>query len=164
MKKLLLAVLVCIFAVSGSYAALTALHIHTASQGVITLLIADHPTLKFNDDRTLTVTKNDNPNDDPIVLSFEDIDKCEYGDTNDYVNQDGVSETISTTNIALSFVPEGVKFDNIPADACVEVYNISGQLKTVGHPAEGSYTLARETAGHGIYIVRIAGFVVKVSI
>lgn len=164
MKKLITFLFIlCGFCMA--HAALTALHIHTASRGVITLLLADEPVLTFNDDRSMTIETPSAPDTEPIKLDFDDIETCEYGDTNDY--ESDAIENVNDDNtpaITVLLTSSSVTFGNLSDDATVEVYSINGTLALKATPTAESFTIDRSTLPHGVYIVRIGKFVTKLSI
>lgn len=165
MKKLIFAALMLLSAFTMS-AALTALHIHTASRGVVTLLLEDEPELTFNEDRSITVevTSPSAEPTEPINLSFDDVEGCTYGDANDYV-EDGVSSAVvdNDNEIVIHFDGNLVIFDGVPQSLTAEVYSLNG-TKVANVPAmDGTVSLDRSTLGRGVYIVRIGTFVTKLS-
>ena len=76
MKKFLLFVFTLAMCGGPASAALTALHIHTSSHGVITLMLDEQPELTFNDDRSITVAVKADPTVEPVSISFDDVESC----------------------------------------------------------------------------------------
>lgn len=164
MKKLLL-LAIAMWACVTADAALTALHIHTSTHGIVTILLDDEPVLTFNDDRSVTVEVPGDPESEPMRLDFDDIDKCEYGDRNDYVPE-GVNDIVADKAQAITVRADasGVTFGNLPQGATVEIYNLSG-IKVFNAPVcDNTFYLERSSLPHGIYVVRIGDFVTKLSL
>lgn len=163
MKKLLFFIITFMICASASFAAITALHIHTASQGVITLLLENEPELTFNDDRSITVEVKADPTAAPVSISFDDVQSCDYGEKDKY---SGVAKTDvdSGDAICVKIGAEAVVFTGIADNAQVEVYNISGFRVISKASVDGAFTLRRDAVGHGVYIVRIGKFVTKLSL
>lgn len=148
--------------VLGVRGGVEALHIHSTSRGVVTVLLADGPVLTFNNDRSLTVEAPSKPGIEPVVLDFDDIEKCEYGAQGDYSSvREMAGETMSAITVALD--SDGVTFAGIPEGTFVEVYSIQGLPVKSEKSVSGSYRLERSSLGHGVYIVRIGVFVTKLS-
>lgn len=164
MKKTVL-LLVTLLVVLAAKAALTALHIHTASQGVITVLLDNEPTLTFNDNRSVTIETEGDDAQPPVQLDFDDIESCEYGDADDY-KPNGIKSVSNNpvSTITVRIDAAGATFSNIPDNAAVEVYGINGGLIHSVTPQTGICTIARSSLPRGIYIVRIGTFVTKLSL
>ncbi len=164
MKKFLLLVIALLGCFTAN-AALTALHIHTASHGIITLLLEDEPVLTFNDDRSVTIEVKADADQDPIRLDFEDIDSCEYGDEYDYT-PNAVDEIApeETQAVTVRIDGSGVEFGNLPDGADIEVYNLGGVRVLNASTHDNTYYLDRSALSHGVYIVRIGAFVTKLSL
>ena len=163
MKKLFLTLLALSAGALTGFAALTALHIHTSSHGIITLLLEKEPSLIFNDDRTITVEVPSDPGYEPVNISFDDVESCEYGNSNDYVEDSAEEIKDVVQSIVMTFGPDGVSFANIPDGNKVEVYTLSGTMLLNVASEQGGYTLARNSFQPGIYIVRIGRFATKIS-
>lgn len=164
MKKLVLPLLALVVTFAAN-AALTALHIHTASQGVITVLLDNEPTLTFNDDRSVTIATTGDETQPPVQLDFDDIESCEYGDANDYTPgsiNSIADETVPSITVSLDAA--GVTFANLPGNATVEIYGINGMLVHTNTPGTDTYSIDRSSLQRGIYIVRIGRFVTKLSL
>ena len=145
----------------AAMAAITALHIHTSTHGVVTVLLDDEPVLEFNDDRTVTASTPSKPDSEPLTLDFDDIDKCEYGEPDDYT-----SSLIETTKSAITvrLDADGVTFGNLPDGAEIEVYAIDGTVVLRTNPGLDAFRLDRQMLGHGVRIVRIGQFTTKLTL
>ena len=163
MKKILLFVAALAMCAASGYAALTALHIHTTTQGVITLMLEDKPMLIFNDDRSIDIIPSTVSESEPISVSFDDVETCKYGDTDPSTESVG-SIAGDESSITVRIGADAVTFEGIAGETAVEVYNIAGMHILTGAPCEGSYVLSRGDLQRGIYIVRIGKFVTKLSI
>lgn len=163
MKKLLFFIITFMICASASFAAITALHIHTASHGVITLLLEDEPELTFNEDRSITVEVKADPTAEPVSISFDDVQSCDYGEKDKY---SGITKTDANPGdaICVKIGAEAVVFTGIADNAAVEIYNISGNRVISEASADGAFSLRRDIVGHGVYIVRIGKFVTKLSL
>ena len=164
MKKLFL-LIVGLLGFATAQAALTALHIHTVSNGVITVLLDNEPILQFNNDRSITITVSDQTGQDLIRLDFDDIKKCEYGDKDDYTLNE-VNDIVQdlTPAITVSIVGGDITFGNLPDCAEIEIYNLGGKRVFNTSGVGSTYRLDRSGLSHGIYIVRIGFFVTKLSL
>ncbi|MDE6300260.1 MAG: T9SS type A sorting domain-containing protein [Muribaculaceae bacterium] len=164
MKKTILALLALVACVFASSAALTALHIRTSSQGVITLLLEDEPVLNFNEDRSITIDVANDPEYEPVSITFDEVEGCEYGDVDDYEEMSVTSVAAPVSNITVSFERGGVKFSNITDASTVEVYALNGTKVLTAPVADGEYYLLRGALPGGVYIVRIGTFSLKLSL
>lgn len=165
MKKFLLFVFTLAMCGGTASAALTALHIHTSSHGVITLMLDEQPELTFNDDRSITVAVKADPTVEPVSISFDDVESCNYGDKDDYSSVSvPVSDAEAETAVMVKIGADAVTFSGISDDAAVEVYSLAGVKMAGGTAADGTYTLRRDALTHGVYIVRIGKFVTKLSL
>lgn len=165
MKKFLLFIFTLAMYGGAASAALTALHIHTSSHGVITLMLDERPELTFNDDRSITVAVTADPTVEPVSISFDDVESCNYGDKDDYssVAAPG-AEAVGEGSVTVRIDADAVIFSGIADDAAVEVYSFAGVKMAGGNAAAGTYTLRRNALPHGVYIVRIGKFVTKLSL
>ena len=165
MKKLVLPLLALIVAFAAN-AALTALHIHTASQGVITVLLDNEPTLTFNDDRSVTIESTGDNTLPPVQLDFDDIESCEYGDADDYtpssINSTADDDTVPAITVRID--ASGATFANLPDNATIEIYGINGALVRTATPGTDTYSIDRSSLQRGVYIVRIGQFITKLSL
>lgn len=163
MKKFLLFVFTLAMCGGPASAALTALHIHTSSHGVITLMLDEQPELTFNDDRSITVAVKADPTVEPVSISFDDVESCNYGDKDDYSS---VSAPASDSEVAISVEigAEAVIFAGVAGGSTVEVYNLAGVRVVDDTASDGVFSLRRDTLAHGVYIVRIGKFVTKLSL
>lgn len=162
-KRLLLGAVMCVAAATTVQAALTALHIHTTDHGIITLALDDKPQLTFNDDRSITVEVTANPESQPITLSFDDVENCEYGDKGDYTESVSLISD-DQSRVCVTITSQTVEFSNLAREAKVEVYSLSG-VQILSAPAkDGAFTLYRDRLQHGIYIVRAGKFTTKLSL
>ncbi|MBD5233000.1 MAG: T9SS type A sorting domain-containing protein [Bacteroidales bacterium] len=164
MKRLFAIISLALWATGGMWAALTALHLHTHNQGIITLQLSDEPQLTFNDDNSITIETPKNPEVEPIQLYFDEIEKCEYGNVDDFTS--GVSNIAADKhdNIKIRIDGTGVTFLNLNPGALVEVYDLNGRQALSSTSETETFTLDRSLLGHGIYIVRIGGFTTKLSL
>lgn len=163
MKKLLFFSLLLVGCVTTGLAALTALRINTYSHGTITLLLENEPALTFNDDRSITIEPGIDEGQPPVTISFDDVESCQYADTDDNT---GVAPSVTTPEqtIVMSFVAGGIHFANIPDGTGVEVFTTAGAQVMRAPVSEGEYTLPYSRLTKGIYIVRIGRFATKISI
>ena len=164
MKKTFLTLLALTLCFLASSAALTALHIRTASQGVITLLLDDEPVLNFNDDRSITIEVPNDPDYEPVSITFDDVEACEYGDVADYEESSVSTVVAPVSSVSVSFDRGGVMFANIPDNAIVEVFTLNGTKALTAPAPDGSFYLLRDALPAGIYIVRIGSFSCKLSL
>lgn len=165
MKKFLLFFFSLAICGGVASAALTALHIHTSSQGVITLMLDEQPELTFNDDRSITVAVKADETVSPISISFDEVESCNYGDKDDYssVTAPG-SDAAAESSVTVKIGADAVVFSGIADNAAVEVYTIAGVRVADGTATDGTYILRRDSLPHGVYIVRIGKFVTKLSL
>lgn len=168
MKKHFFLLLFVIAGALSSFAALTALHIHTASQGIVTILLEEEPEITFNDNRTMTVeikadTETGNESQ-PITISFDDVKTCTYGDKDDYVETSVSPIAPDRSDICISFSGDNVVFSNIPDDTLVDVFTLDGAMVMQGFAKAGSFTIVRRSLEQGIYLVRIGDFATKLSL
>ncbi len=163
MKKTFLTLLALLGGVYASTAALTALHIHTSSQGIITLLLDDEPVLNFNEDRSITIEVPNNSEFEPVSITFDEVESCEYGDVTDYKEESVASPIAPTSSVIVNFDAENVRFSGITETLEAEIYSVSG-IKTLSLPvADGEVVLHRGILPRGVYIVRIGTFVTKIT-
>lgn len=164
MKKIILTFVALAMGVFASSAALTAMHIRTSSQGVITLLLEDEPVLNFNEDRSITIDVANDPDYEPISITFDEVEGCEYGEVDDYEEMSVTTVAIPVSNITVSFGREGVKFANITDASTVAVYTLNGAKALSAPVTDGEYHLLRNSLPGGVYIVRIGTFSIKLSL
>lgn len=148
------------------WGAITALRIYTSSGQIIELPIEDKPSIEINDeDRTITIVPSENSETDsePIVISFDDVDKCDYADP-EKESQTGICTIEAESLIRVSFENQGVKFSHIPDGDLVEVYNVAGVEVLRAVPSDGQYFLSRRSIAKGVHVVRIGSFKCKVSL
>lgn len=163
MKKTAFLIFALACSVFACNAALTALHIHTTSHGIITLMLDEEPELTFNDDRSITVEVKSNPEAEPVSISFDEVETCQYGDKDDY-DDSGIDAATSNEGITVKIGTDAVVITGLTAGIAVEVYDISGMRVTGATAAEGNFTLRRDSLGNGVYIIRAGSFVTKLSL
>lgn len=164
MKKSILLIAALFACTIPGFAGMTALHIHTAAYGLITVLLEEKPVLTFNDDNSLTIEVMARPEQPPMSISFDDIKSCDYGDSDKY-NESGVKTVIADENAVIVRIDaESVTLEGLTDNSDVEVYNLAGIKVKAGKPFENRFRILRSELAAGIYIVRAGKFVTKLAI
>ena len=116
-------------------------------------LFDDKPELTFPDGSLQIATAN---KVDPAYFNIDDVSSVVF---EEYSSVD----KLKSTGIVVAYSAEGVAFHNIGINSRVSVADINGRI-IVSCVADESYSLSRASFNHGVYIVKINNYVIKITL
>ena len=151
-KLLLLLVLTVALAVSAAETP-TAVRVQPTSGEAVTFLFDTNPELQLHANR-FTVTSTAHPAG--ITFEFDNVESI------DFVAAPTSIGNVEEPGITMAMDNGTLNFSNVPDNAPVSVYTTDGRM-VVNTTASGTFSLDLNSMAAGIYIIRGAGFVTKVS-
>lgn len=154
MKRILLLLAAAVsLGLAGAYAEGLKVQIVPKTGDDLVFTFDQRPEVAFrNGHVTITVT-----GEDPIIFDFEEIDHIKTQRATSAVAD------VRPNEITVATYPENIVFGNVPENAVVEVYAVSGQ-RVLLEKAAGEFVLSRTRLSHGVYIVRINNMSFKVAL
>lgn len=153
MRKLLLLLVLTVAFVASAADAPTAVRVQPVSGEAVTFLFDTHPELQMHAAR-FTVTSTTHPAG--VTFDFDNVESIDFVDVPTSVEKTEIPGIVMTMDNGT------LNFSNVPDNAPVSVYTTDGRM-VVNTTASGTYSLDLRNMASGIYIVRVAGFVTKVS-
>ncbi len=153
MRKLLLLLVLTVAFVASAADAPTAVRVQPVSGEAVTFLFDTQPELQMHAAR-FTVTSTAHPAG--VTFDFNNVESIDFVDVPTSV------EKTEIPGIVMTMDNGSLNFSNVPDNAPVSVYTTDGRM-VVNTTASGTYSLDLRNMASGIYIVRVAGFVTKVS-
>jgi len=160
MRKLLLILAMAVAVVASAADAPTAVRVQPTSGDAVTFLFETSPELQMHAKR-FTVTSTAHPAG--VTFEFDAVESIDFVATSSVENTEmpGIIMTMDNGTLNFSNVPE-----NSPVSVNKEMANVVLSIdgrREVNTSASDTFSLSLNDMAQGIYIVRVAGFVTKVS-
>ncbi len=152
MRKLLLILAMAVAVVASAADAPTAVRVQPTSGDAVTFLFETSPELQMHAKR-FTVTSTAHPAG--VTFEFDAVESIDFVATSSVENTEMPGIIMTMDNGTLNF-------SNVPENSPVSVYTTDGRM-VVNTSASDTFSLSLNDMAQGIYIVRVAGFVTKVS-
>lgn len=153
MRKFLLLLVLTVALAASAAQTPTAVRVQPTSGEAVTFLFDTEPELQLSANR-FTVTSTAHP--EGVTFEFDNVESIDF-----VAAPTSISEA-EAPGITMTMDNGTLNFANVPDNSPVAVYTTDGRM-VLNSTASGSCSIDLKAMASGIYIVRVAGFVTKVS-